>query len=181
MTSISVQAQFAKQRVENLEDLGESKQSSTRAQIFCADAADPSSWNFELQSFLPPAPAQGTGENWLLALNTLHHFSPSRLPLFKYTRSTLRASLTAFDLRLSTLKSSSRRASSCVFLCLFTGTPSTNFLSDEGHTALLVEAGYDASDISFRNVAIEVFAGITGYINSREEVLKGYGGFYCRC
>ncbi|KAL4986431.1 hypothetical protein BDW68DRAFT_198021 [Aspergillus falconensis] len=192
ITSMSVQAQFAKQRVESLEkenlcalspspSEGEVERetkhstSSNRAQIFCADAANPSSWDPELQSSLPPAPAQETDENWLLALDTLYHFSPSRLPLFKYTQSTLQASLMAFDLLLSDPKPSLWTRLIIRILCLFTGTPYTNFLTKQEYTALLVEAGYDVSRISFRDISGDVFGGIAGYINSREEMLKGYG------
>ncbi|KAL5000661.1 hypothetical protein BDV10DRAFT_161705 [Aspergillus recurvatus] len=193
-----IQAQFAKQRVEKLEKEnlralspsaspsegeaegegeGETKYStlSNRARIFCADAADPSSWNVELKSSLPPAPTKETEETWLLALDTLYHFSPSRLPLFKYTHSTLHASLMTFDLLLPTPKPSLWTRLILRILCLFTGTLYTNFLTEEEYTALLVEAGYDSSDISFRDISGDVFGGIAGYINSRKEVLKGYG------
>ncbi|KAL4755177.1 hypothetical protein BDW72DRAFT_164275 [Aspergillus terricola var. indicus] len=193
ITSIPVQAQFAKQRVERLEKGnpralspspspspsekgdGEVLTPSTRAQIFCADAANPSSWNPELNSSLPSAPAQQTEENWLLALDTLYHFSPSRFPLLKYAHSTLHASLMAFDLLLPTPKPSLWTRLILRILCLLTGTPYTNFLTEDEYTALLVDAGYDLSDISFRDISGDVFGGIAGYINSREEVLKGYG------
>ncbi|KAL6231788.1 hypothetical protein BDW75DRAFT_243579 [Aspergillus navahoensis] len=189
ITSMPVQAQFAKQRVESLEEnlhalppslSGEKREdkhliSSNRAQIFCADAADPSTWNVELKSSLPPAPTQETEENWLLALDTLYHFSPSRLPLFKYTCSTIHASLMAFDLLLPTPRPSLWTRLILRILCLFTGAPYTNFLTEEEYTALLVEAGYDASKISFRDISRDVFGGIAGFINSREEVLKRYG------
>ncbi|KAL4767674.1 hypothetical protein BDW60DRAFT_146129 [Aspergillus nidulans var. acristatus] len=193
ITSIPVQAQFAKQRVERLEKEnsralsssstpspskkgeGEGLTPSNRAQVFCADAANPSSWSPELKASLPPAPAQQIEENWLLALDTLYHFSPSRLPLLKYAHSTLHASLMAFDLLLPTPKPSLWTRLILRILCVLTGTPYTNFLTEDEYSALLVEAGYDLSDISFRDISGDVFGGIAGYINSREEVLKGYG------
>jgi hypothetical protein len=193
ITSIPVQAQFAKQRVERLEKEnpralsssstpspskkgeGEGLTPSNRAQVFCADAANPSSWSPELKASLPPAPAQQIEENWLLALDTLYHFSPSRLPLLKYAHSTLHASLMAFDLLLPTPKPSLWTRLILRILCVLTGTPYTNFLTEDEYSALLVEAGYDLSDISFRDISGDVFGGIAGYINSREEVLNGYG------
>ncbi|RDW59320.1 uncharacterized protein DSM5745_11015 [Aspergillus mulundensis] len=172
ITSIPVQAQFAKQRIES----SKHSQSNLRAQIFCADAANPLSWDTKLKTSLSAAPpSHETEENWLLALDTLYHFSPSRAPLFKYTHSTLHASIMAFDLLLPTPKPSFWARLLLRILCLFAGTPYTNFLTQDEYTALLVDAGYDLSKIIFRDISDDVFHGIAGYINSREEVLKAYG------
>ncbi|KAL4906385.1 hypothetical protein BDW74DRAFT_131846 [Aspergillus multicolor] len=171
ITSIPIQAQFAKQRIE-----GEQSLLKPRAQIFCADAANPLSWDTNMKASLPPSSsAQEAEENWLLALDTLYHFSPSRAPLFKYTHSTLHASIMAFDLLLPTPKPSFWARLMLRILCLFAGTPYTNFLTQDEYTALLVDAGYDLSKITFRDISDDVFHGIAGYINSREEVLKAYG------
>lgn len=197
VTSLPVQAEFASQRIEHSlsspsssEKVLESDNTkpNSRAQIFCADAANPSSWPSELHTSLGPFQTEtetqtqtqdgkeGETENWLLALDTLYHFHPSRTPLFKYTYSTLHASIMTFDLLLP----SSPRLSLWTrlllrLLCLFSGTPYSNFHTEEEYTALLVAAGYDIGKIVFRDISEDVFAGIAGFCQRRGEVVSAYG------
>ena len=202
VTSLPVQAEFASQRIEHSfpspssEEIERNDAKTTpRAQIFCADAANPSSWPSELHTSLSSFQFQtqtqthtktqngkeeeedeGGTENWLLALDTLYHFHPSRTPLFKYTYSTLHASIMTFDLLLP----SSPRLSLWTrlllrILCLFSGTPYSNFHTEEEYTALLVAAGYDIEKIVFRDISEDVFAGIAGFCQRRGEVVSAYG------
>ncbi|OJJ53089.1 hypothetical protein ASPSYDRAFT_62281 [Aspergillus sydowii CBS 593.65] len=183
VTSLPVQAEFASQRIEHsfpspsLSEEVESNDAKTtpRAQIFCADAANPSSWPSELHTSLKEEEDEGGTENWLLALDTLYHFHPSRTPLFKYTYSTLHASIMTFDLLLP----SSPRLSLWTrlllrILCLFSGTPYSNFHTEEEYTALLVAAGYDIEKIVLRDISEDVFAGIAGFCQRRGEVVSAY-------
>ncbi|KAL2868473.1 uncharacterized protein BJX67DRAFT_41181 [Aspergillus lucknowensis] len=204
ITSLSVQAGFAERRVQarqcaQQKDGDESENATEtetttkpRARIFCADAANPASWSPEINASLPPhdssqkpkgedhqkAEAEGhegkEEETWLLALDTLYHFHPSRTPLLKHAHSTLHASLMAFDLLLPSSWSWSTRFLLRV-LCLLTGTPYTNFLTQSQYTALLVEAGYEESNIEFRDISEHVFSGIAAFLGSRERVLRAYG------
>ncbi|KAL4782366.1 hypothetical protein BJX76DRAFT_292062 [Aspergillus varians] len=202
ITSLPIQAEFASQRISSkAESDSESKsEPNQHARIFCADAANPPSWPPELRSSVTPFQdadanpgASGKGpteaekekeietENWLLALDTLYHFHPSRGPLLKYTHSTLHASLMAFDLLLQSPSSSSSKQISLWtrlllrLLCLLSGTPYSNFLTEEEYTALLVRSGYEAEKIVFRDISADVFPGIAGFIKRRGEVVKGYG------
>lgn len=185
VTSLPVQAEFASQRIEH--HLSKTESDNTKAnptaQIFCADAANPPSWPSELHASLDPFQTETKTqdgkeetENWLLALDTLYHFHPSRTPLFKYTYSTLHASIMAFDLLLP----SSPRLSFWTrlllrLLCLFSGSPYTNFHTEEEYTALLVGAGYDIEKIEFRDISEDVFAGIAGFCQRRGEIVSAYG------
>ncbi|KAL2833293.1 hypothetical protein BDW59DRAFT_156795 [Aspergillus cavernicola] len=177
-----------------------------KAKIFCADAASPRLWPKEIHSSLAPAQHQDSistvasttsidiktekekekggekeEEPWFLALDTLYHFHPSRLPLFTYTNSTLQANIMAFDLLLPSPSSSTTAPLSLItrlllrLICLLTGAPYSNFLTQAQYTALLVQAGYDPEKIVFRDISEDVFAGIAGYIRQREGLLKGYG------
>ncbi|KAL3479998.1 hypothetical protein BJX99DRAFT_45520 [Aspergillus californicus] len=194
ITSLPVQAEYATKRVEDIiiwreketgteiedEKHGPEKQAPRlRARIFCADAAKPSSWSTEIHPLLNPnLETKGKEEEdstWLLALDTLYHFTPSRTPLFKYTNSTLTANIMAFDLLLPSTPLSLIQRILLRLLCLITRTPYSNFLTREQYTALLVAAGYDESKISFRDISGDVFSGIAGYIRKRQEMLRMYG------
>ncbi|KAL4929545.1 uncharacterized protein BDV17DRAFT_290555 [Aspergillus undulatus] len=191
ITSLPVQARLAKSRVEDLQQ--DSKQQRQRAQIFCANAADPASWSSELKSSLPlpvnttsgtststseassePEP-KTKNETWLLALDTLYHFIPSRLPLFTYTHSTLHASISTFDLLLPTPKPPLLQRLILRLLCLLTGTPYSNFLSEEEYTSLIIAAGYEKEKIIFRDISEHVFPGIAGFMKRQAERWKMYG------
>ncbi|KAL4809109.1 hypothetical protein BDV18DRAFT_133969 [Aspergillus unguis] len=190
ITSIPVQAKYAAQRLNQ-----ESKSSgSSRGEIFCADAANPASWSEELTASIDspspspsPSPStsqsapgesedpkkEGNDENWLLALDTLYHFTPSRKPLFSYTRHTLCGSLMAFDLVLSPTATFLQKLLLRI-LCLFAGTPFTNFITETEYISLLVSAGYEEEKIVVKDISGHVFSGISGYIRDRDEVLKTY-------
>lgn len=82
--------------------------------LFCADAAKPGYWSDDIQRALQPpssSPQKGNKnelpsqnqkeETYLLALDTLYHFRPSRTPLLTHAATTLHATLLAFDLLLA--------------------------------------------------------------------------------
>ncbi|KAL4870707.1 hypothetical protein BDV12DRAFT_207413 [Aspergillus spectabilis] len=192
LTSLPVQASFASSRLSQSQKIKASEgKRQTKAAIFCADAADPSFWSEEIHSCLPsPSPGSSSSskdsqtketeeeeENWLLALDTLYHFTPSRAPLLHYTSSTLHASLMAFDLLLPSPPHSLSLIQKILlyFLCLITSTPYSNFLTQKEYTSLLIEAGYDPEKIIFRDISEHVFPGISYFIKKREGVLKRYG------
>ncbi|KAL4947362.1 hypothetical protein BDW69DRAFT_117912 [Aspergillus filifer] len=185
ITSLPIQAQFAKQRVESL--LSSSSSTTTdqtdeketpRAQIHCANAALTSSWSEEIKSSLPipiPIPVPDSNleeehkhsENWLLALDTLYHFTPSRTPLFQYTHDTLRANIMSFDLILPTPKPTLLYRLLLRLLCLISGIPYSNFMSEAKYKSLLVDAGYDPNKIIFRDISEHVFPGISTFLEKR--------------
>lgn len=200
ITSIPVQARFASERVhqyqqeqEQNQQQGKKNENPPKANIFCANAANPSSWPAELNSSILPkskskpeskseSPPQDTNQplrkdkqgTWLLALDTLYHFTPSRLPLLTYTKNTLSASLMAFDLCISNETSLWQRLL-LRLLCLFAGMPYGNFLTEEGYKDLLVRAGYEENKIVFRDVSGDVFSGIAGFIDRRDNEVRRFG------
>jgi hypothetical protein len=111
---------------------------------------------------------------WLLALDTMYHFRPSRLPLLHYAHDTLHASFMAFDLILSE-KASWRQRLTLRLVCWLTGSPFSNFITEEDYIPMLVNAGYDPSGISIRDVSRQVFPGISGYLSRRVKEAQPYG------
>lgn len=83
----------------------------TRVRLFCADAAKPGSWTPDIIEATLNAASQQAPTNvdsippkqstWILALDTLYHFSPSREPIFRHAFYELHASMMTFDLLLT--------------------------------------------------------------------------------
>ncbi|KAI9376550.1 hypothetical protein BJX61DRAFT_325006 [Aspergillus egyptiacus] len=222
LTSLPVQASFAAKRVEALQPTVLDGEEKTRtlsishsdsttttntgtgtakqtAKIFCADAANPSTWNAEIHSAIrhtriadtdtepeTKTPAtQSTQEEekekekreeepYLLALDTLYHFTPSRTPLFRYAHSQ-NTNIMAFDLLLPSKPLSLLQRLLLRLICFLTGAPYGNFLTQEEYAALLVGSGYDREKIVFRDISGDVFAGIARYMRDRETSLRMYG------
>ncbi|KAL4963260.1 uncharacterized protein BDV14DRAFT_202090 [Aspergillus stella-maris] len=183
ITSLPIQASFAKQRVETLlsstRDQADEKE-TPRAQIYCANAALPSTWFDEIKSTLPipipnSNPEDNDSENWLLALDTLYHYTPSRTPLLRYTHDTLHANLASFDLILPTPTPTLFNRLLLRLLCLLAGIPYSNFLSEAEYISLLIDAGYDANKIVFRDISEHVFPGISTFVKQRAEEGRIFG------
>lgn len=184
------QAEFAKERVRKTDDAtttsnNEAQGRSTPAiRIFAADAADPASWNPELQQavfgFGGDAERErgqdaGAGtETWLLALDTLYHFKPSRKPLLRRACRDLGASFMAFDLLISEHASFLDKLV-LRLMCLVTGIPFSNFLCRKEYEDMLVDVGYERHLIEMRDISEHVFSGIAGHIWRKDRELKRYG------
>ena len=155
----------------------------TRVHLYCADAAAPKSWSREIHESMRNFPIKQGIEfatsplkhtTWVLALDTLYHFTPSREPIFHYAFKELHASIMAFDLLLSDNPS----FWDLVLLRIvsqFTGTPFLNFLTDTQYKNQLLAAGYDSSKIDVRDVSEHVFSGIASFIERRDGELKRIG------
>lgn len=172
VTLVPEQAALAQQRVD------ESRKSNRKsnqdagsgfAEVFCADAADPSSWPGELKDSISDMadtssdPKVGT---WVLALDTMYHYRPSRLPLFQYANSTLNASIMAFDLIMGPETSWKQR----LFVrltCWLTRSPYGNFASEEEYKTLLVKSGYKPSQIEIKDISVHVFPGLVRFLHQR--------------
>ncbi|KAL2836253.1 hypothetical protein BJY01DRAFT_258748 [Aspergillus pseudoustus] len=202
ITSLPVQAEFAARRVAKLQEEADEKSSAqaakTRAGIFCADAAKPASWSKDIHASLEPfrtkphqehatdpekenqeleseEQPESLTETYFLALDTLYHFSPSRVPLLKYTKTTLNANFLAFDLLLPRTPLPLITRLLLRLLCLITGTPYSNFLTESEYISLLVEAGYDESQIEIRDISEHVFSGIARFMKRRVAEAKMFG------
>lgn len=77
------QAALAKSRVHDESSV------QISADVFCADASDPTSWSGDLLDSMTEMAASEDIDTstWLLALDTMYHFCPSRLPLLRQVRS----------------------------------------------------------------------------------------------
>lgn len=165
------QAELARQRIDN----AQLETSTSTAEIFCADAANPSSWSTNLQTSISNLTTQNQNETtWLLALDCMYHFRPSRLPLLRYAQSNLGASLMAFDLTLAD-NVSFRDRLLLRLVCWVTGAPYENFISRAEYERLLVDAGYGAARIEVRDVSRHVFGGLSSFLKRRVEEGKPFG------
>lgn len=190
------QAALARQRVREACQNKGGEDSSTglpAAEIFCADAANPTSWTGDLQQAMTtlaasssssspsPSAAAEKEENekedistWLLALDTMYHFRPSRLPLLHYAHSTLHSSLMAFDLVLSENISWHQHLLLWV-VCWMTGSPIANFVSGAEYKNLLVQAGYKPAHIQITDISRHVFPGLSSFLDIRVKQAQPFG------
>ncbi|KAE8145396.1 hypothetical protein BDV25DRAFT_164778 [Aspergillus avenaceus] len=178
VTLIQCQADFARERLmKSTKEPSIASDTTANVEIFVADAANPSSWSPDLQESVldhhgstKPKRAQ----TWLLALDTLYHYKPSRDPLLRYAHETMQASFMAFDLLISDSASTWHKLI-LRLMCLVSGIPFSNFLTREEYEAQLVRAGYALDQIEMRDISEHVFAGIAGYIRRQDAELKKYG------
>ncbi|KAF3401584.1 hypothetical protein F1880_010030 [Penicillium rolfsii] len=171
------QAQFAQQRMRLYQEQNDDRDIRTSANVFCADGANPSSWTGELHdsiSKISDTSLDPDASTWLLALDTMYHFKPSRLPILQYSHNTLHASFMAFDLLLADNTTWWQRLKMWL-VCWVTGSPFTNFLTQEEYVRLLVAAGYDPSQIEIKDISRHVFPGITEFMDRRIREGQPYG------
>ncbi|KAJ9642532.1 hypothetical protein H2199_004913 [Coniosporium tulheliwenetii] len=158
------------------------KDASPSVQIFCADAAQPASWSEKLSSAAKgeaasPSPPRDVNESatlgdsdsretWILALDTLYHFSPPD----SQSSTTRTASLMAFDLVLAEDASRLDRVLLMV-VSILTGTPFANFVTAAQYRKMLVSAGYAEDGIEVRDVSGHVFAPLARFLKNRERQL----------
>lgn len=141
--------------------------------IFAADAAKPDSWEPGLKAATSNDHDQKQ-ETWLLALDTLYHYKPSRTPLITHACHDLQASFMAFDLLLDSSASFTNKLL-VRLMCLLSGIPYTNLLTTTQYEDMLVQAGYDRDMIQMRDISEHVFLGISAYIREKDRELKKFG------
>ncbi|KAH6608343.1 hypothetical protein Trco_001689 [Trichoderma cornu-damae] len=142
--------------------------------LFQADAARPEHWGEAVCTAVDGLADESFSERWLMGLDCLYHFSPSRKPIFKRAAQTLGANVMAFDLILSDEASVwgtlAVRLLGFVLLC-----PWRAFLTEEQYRGQLVECGYDGARVEIRDVSDHVFAGLSGYLRRQDAALGRYG------
>ncbi|KAF9878400.1 hypothetical protein CkaCkLH20_03892 [Colletotrichum karsti] len=145
-------------------------------QVFQADAAKPESWAPDTKAAVESLTRdrRESYETWVLGLDSLYHFFPSRRPIFKYAAASLDANLMAFDLLLSETASFTERLV-VKLISLGMKCPINTFVTEEAYTRQLREAGYDEKQTQFRDVTDHVFSGLVRHINEQENFLKPYG------
>lgn len=162
-----------------------------RVRIFCADAAQPSKWSAELHEsvtrlsaphlgftasdpFLKGGDHQSAPESWVLALDTMYHFFPSRRPLLEYAYRELRASIMAFDLLVSDNTSPGARLLLAV-LALLMGCPANTFMTELRYRNMLERVGYREENIEFKDISGHVFGPLARFLDERDKGLRLLG------
>ncbi|PGH29188.1 hypothetical protein GX50_08074 [[Emmonsia] crescens] len=155
-------------------------------ELFCADAAKPYGWSEEIQRSISTAFGKGkyAEERYVLGLDTLYHFSPSRKELFEYSHSTLQATLLAFDLFLPpksrsslVLDSVKRSLNTLALRCLTPAlsAPFSNFVTIAEYKNLLEKAGYGLEDITIEDITDDVFPGLAKFFEKRIQEMSALG------
>lgn len=174
LTLNPTQFQLAANRLcEEVQKLGVADRS---IQVFRADAARPDGWETEIKnavlSLKDDHPQDQ--ERWVLALDTLYHFFPSRRPIFNYAVETLDASFMAFDLILNDAAPFWQKLVAKI-IGLAMRCPAGAFVTEVEYKSQLKAAGYDEKHIHFRDITDHVFSGLVSHIKHQEEVLRPFG------
>jgi hypothetical protein len=156
----------------------EQSNTSTEFEIYCADAGMPTSWTPEIKKSVSVATQgndeKGDHENWLLGLDTLIHFQPSRWPVIEYANRELGASLMAYDLCIADNLSLKQRLV-LRFMASFGQSPFANFVTIQEYRERLVMAGYAREKIEIRDISEHVFNPLAGFLRKKEVELQQYG------
>lgn len=156
------------------------KQSNTNTgiEIYCADAGRPASWTSEIRYAVSLAcrtnDGKGDHENWLLGLDTLIHFQPSRWPVIEYAKGNLDASLMAYDLCIAENLSLWQRII-LRLMAFFGQSPFANWVTIQEYRERLVAVGYARERIEIRDISEHVFGPLAGFLRKREVELERYG------
>lgn len=151
---------------------------NTDFEIYCADAGRPALWTAEIKESIALAcqanEDKGGHENWLLGLDTLIHFQPSRWPVIEYANKELDASLMAYDLCIAE-NLSVRQRLAIRLMAFFGQSPFRNWLTIEEYRERLVIAGYPRDNIEIRDISEHVFNPLAGFLRKKEVELQQYG------
>lgn len=154
--------------------------------VFCADAARPDSWNEDLKEamstlqaeskFRPDPDTNATLKNeiWILALDCLYHFKPSRFPILKYAAKELKANIMAFDLMLDDDISIWDHILLNIVRWLM-GCPQDAFMNLPEYRSEFHVAGYRLDHVEVFDMSEHVFAPLAKFLRRREQELKAIG------
>ncbi|CRK47549.1 hypothetical protein BN1723_007606 [Verticillium longisporum] len=142
--------------------------------LFRADAARPDTWPAPVADAVRALADERFTDRWLVALDCLYHFSPSRRPVFAFAARELAAHVAAFDLLLSE-GASWRERLVLRAVGVFMGCPVGTFLVEDEYRDQLVECGYDREGIEIRDITQHVFSGLVGFLDGQERALGEYG------
>ena len=113
-------------------------------------------------------------EKWVLALDCLYHFFPSREEIFRYSGKELGASIMAFDLLLAPDISNFDWLKLWV-ICLFISAPISNFMVESEYKQQLEASGYSTGTILMDDITGDCFKQLAQFLDKREEELSGLG------
>lgn len=173
ITKDATQARYAEERVQEMRSNRNVKNPADSVSIHIADAADPKSWNPNIQDHIQLLQERVT-DHWVLALDTAYHFSPSRWPLIQHAHAQLQASFMAFDLCLSPSATYTQKVVLRILTSLM-GAPWANFVTPDGYRKKLIEIGYKDEAIKIVDVSEHVFIPLATYLDKQDARLKTIG------
>lgn len=181
ITKDEEQFDFAVQRFERhgliAKDHATRPGSQSDFRVYCADAADPGKWDPDLRASLKSVSKQASlagSDKWLLGLDTLYHFYPSRAKIFEFASRELGASIMAFDLAFPDGKKPGILNSMLLRLfCIMTSTPYGNLLSTTDYRAQLAALDYD--EVTMTDISEHVFDPLVEFLDGRHLQLQMIG------
>ncbi|KAF2744095.1 hypothetical protein M011DRAFT_480171 [Sporormia fimetaria CBS 119925] len=144
-----------------------------RYQLLCADASEQSKWEKQLDQDILSDDA--SEERYVLALDCMYHFAPSRWgAVASFSQSFKATTIMGFDLCLTDDVSLFNRAILWVLTTLMRA-PWANFGTNLEYEAKLQEVGYE--DITIRDVSEQVFTPLAEFLEQQDHELRmiGYG------
>jgi hypothetical protein len=150
----------------------------TKWTMYCDDAATPSLWSPELMESMERVRERSKKlPVWLLALDTMYHFKPSRFLLLKYALAELNSSFMAFDFLLADGKNAPTTLQRLLLrlVCLLTSAPYSNFLTQTQYEQMLLNAGYAAENIEIDDITDYVFKPLSEYMAWKDVQLQSIG------
>lgn len=157
--------------------------------VHCADAARPETWDEDIMadvlSLKSPTQAQieagkaksapiSIDSTWVLALDTLYHFTPSRLPILSFAARELKASFMAFDL-LRSDNTSFRQQLLLSFVFRLSGCPRGALMTEGQYREMLAQAGYDPANINIVDITKHTFQPLSKFMEKQEADLRIIG------
>ncbi|KAF4967431.1 hypothetical protein FSARC_5004 [Fusarium sarcochroum] len=142
--------------------------------LFRANAAKPETWSAQVAEAVYSLADEKYTERWLLALDCLYHFSPSRRPVLKHAAKELDAQFMAFDLLLNE-SASAMDIWRARLIGKMMGCPLNTFLSETEYRDQLVECGYDRKEITIKEITDDVFSGLVKFLDRQDQLLTEYG------
>lgn len=145
--------------------------------LFCANASRPAAWNPRVREAVESLAGDDDErfqERWLLALDCIYYFKPSRKPVLEYAARHLGAGAMAFDLVLNP-EASLRDRFAVRAVGFMMGCPLGTFLTIDEYKDQLVECGYERDGITIRDISEHVFPGVVDFIAMQERALSQYG------
>lgn len=163
----AVQVQVADDR---LREAQSSSQGKTRCKIFQADAAKPSTWSAEIRDSVRSLP-----NPWLVGIDTLVDFLPSRKGILAYARQELGASVAITDhVKMENLSMLDTFRTWASFRLM--DAPLNQVLTKQQYIDLLVECGYKEENISFVPYTQHVYAPYSRFIQKQGQRWQEMGG-----
>ena len=149
--------------------------------VYCEDAAIPGAWSPNLQRSIESLGNITRSRNdipvWLLALDTMYHFKPSRLPLLQYVCVEMSASFMAFDFMLADDEGAPNVIQRLLLrlVCFMTSAPYSNFLTQKQYREMLLTAGYATENVEIEDISQYVFKPLSEFMTRKHVELRSIG------